>query len=53
MTAAVHYLRFELTAEQVTAFDGPVVLLLDHPAYHEEVELLPATVAELLTDLRD
>ncbi len=53
VTASVHYVRFELTPEQVDAFGaGPVTLALEHPAYREDVELAPFTVAELLTDLR-
>lgn len=51
VTAAVHYIRFEFTPEQVAGFVDGVVLASDHPAYGEEIELLPATVAELRTDL--
>ena len=51
VTSAVHYLRFELSAAAVAAFGGPVVLAIDHPQYLEEIELLPATVAELQRDL--
>ncbi len=51
VTAAVHYVRFEFSPAQVAAFDGSVILALDHPNYLESVELLPATVAELRTDL--
>jgi hypothetical protein len=43
--------RFEFTPEQVDAFTDGTVLAVDHPAYAEEIELLPATVAELRTDL--
>ena len=50
-TAAVHYVRFELSPAHIAAFDGPVVLAIDHPSYREEIELLPETVAELRTDL--
>jgi hypothetical protein len=53
VTSTVHYVRFELTPEQVAAFGaGPVVLGLDHPAYAESAELAPATIAELLRDLQ-
>jgi hypothetical protein len=53
VTAAVHYVRFELTdAEVEVVAAGPVHLALDHPAYLEDVELAPSTVAELLADLR-
>ena len=54
VTAAVHYIRFEFTPEQVAAFGGDagtVILAIDHPNYGEEIELLPATVAELRGDL--
>jgi len=53
VTAAVHYLRFEFSPEQVEAFAaGGVQLRIDHPAYLEAVELSEATQAELLSDLR-
>jgi hypothetical protein len=52
-TASVHYVRFELTPEQVERFEaGPVTLVLDHPAYTEETELSGANRDELLADLR-
>jgi hypothetical protein len=54
VTAAVHYVRFELTDAEVESVAlGPVRLALDHPAYLEEVELASDTVGELLSDLRD
>jgi hypothetical protein len=53
ITASVHYVSFPFTDAQVAAFAaGPVRLAINHPNYGESVELLPATVAELLTDLR-
>lgn len=52
VTAAVHYVQFRFTPEQVAAFGDGVVLASDHPSYREEVELAPATIAELLGDLR-
>ncbi len=53
VTAAVHYVRFELMADQVEAFAaGPVVLAVDHPEYQHAIELTTDTVAELLVDLR-
>ena len=53
VTAAVHYVRFELDDAQIeAAATGPVVLALDHPAYDEAVGLASGTVEELLTDLR-
>jgi hypothetical protein len=52
ITASVHYVHFELDADEVAAFaDGPVTLAMTHPAYPHEVELSDETVAELLTDL--
>ncbi|MGD9997556.1 MAG: DUF3501 family protein [Ilumatobacteraceae bacterium] len=53
VTAAVHYIRFELTPAQVEAFVSPVVLAIDHPDYREAVELLPETIDELRKDLVD
>jgi len=53
ITAAVHYIRFEFTPEQVELFAaGGAQLVCDHPAYGESVELPAFTVAELLADLR-
>ena len=52
VTAAVHYLRWEFTPEQVAAFGaGNVQLRIDHPEYLEVTELSDATRAELLNDL--
>jgi hypothetical protein len=52
-TASVHYVRFELTDEQVDRFaGGPVVLAVNHPNYAEGAHLSEGTVASLLTDLR-
>ncbi|MDP2292579.1 MAG: DUF3501 family protein [Actinomycetota bacterium] len=53
VTAAVHYVTFALTAEQVAAFTDGTVLAIDHPAYLEAVELAPHTIAELRRDLSD
>lgn len=53
ITASVHYVCWELTAEDVAAVEaGPVALVIDHPAYQEATELSAATTAELLEDLR-
>lgn len=53
ITASVHYVRFELDADEVTAFEqDPVALALTHPAYAHEVVLADGTKAELLSDLR-
>ena len=52
ITASVHYIRFELTADEVAAFDGqPVVLAVDHPAYREATPLSEDTRASLSRDL--
>ena len=54
VTSSVHYLHFDLAPEQVERFAaGPVAVAIAHPAYREETELLPSTVDELLTDLRE
>ena len=53
VTAAVHYLRWQLTPEQIDAFAaGPVHLAIDHPAYLAQTELSDTARAELLADLR-
>lgn len=52
VTAAVHYITFDLTPAQVAAFRDGTVLAIDHPNYQEAAVLSPATVAELLGDLR-
>lgn len=52
VTASVHYVRFELTPEEVAAFEaGPVALALAHPAYEHAVPLSEETKASLLRDL--
>ena len=51
VTAAVHYLSFELPKEQRAAFGPGVVLAIEHPQYSEETELSSTTVGELLGDL--
>jgi hypothetical protein len=53
VTAAVHFVEFRFTPEQVAAFGDGVVLAVDHPDYLEAVELAPATVVELSSDLAD
>jgi uncharacterized protein DUF3501 len=53
ITASVHYLRWELTPDQVERFaTGPVTVVCSHPAYPAETVLSDATHAELTTDLR-
>lgn len=55
VTSAVHYIRFPLTPDAVTAFDsGPVRLMIDHVGYPDGrpgVTLADATRAELSGDL--
>ena len=53
-TAAVHYLRFRFTPEQVGEFErGPVTVVVDHPAYEHAATLEPAQHASLARDLVD
>ena len=52
VTAAVHYITFQLTPEQCLAFGQGAVLAIDHPLYREEAALPPATLSVLLADLR-
>lgn len=52
VTAAVHYITFELTPAQRDAFRDGVVVAIDHPEYTEQTELLTTTLRELATDLR-
>jgi hypothetical protein len=53
ITASVHYVYFNLTDDQVAAFEaGPVTLAVAHPAYREATPLSDETRAELLSDLR-
>ena len=52
ITASVHYIRFELTADEVAAFAAePVMLAVDHPAYREATPLTEETRASLSRDL--
>jgi Protein of unknown function (DUF3501) len=51
VTAAVHYITFELTPEQCAAFGPGTVLAIDHPRYMEETELPSTTLSELSDDL--
>jgi hypothetical protein len=53
ITASVHYVRWDLTPDQVERFTaGPVTLVADHPEYTVETPLAADTVAELTADLR-
>jgi Protein of unknown function (DUF3501) len=51
VTAAVHYITFELSPDQCAAFGQGVVVAIDHPQYREETELPGTTVSELSDDL--
>ena len=51
VTAAVHYIGWELTSEQVAAFGAGTVLAVDHPHYQEECGLQATTIDELSADL--
>ena len=54
VTAAVHYIRFEFTSQQVEEFaKGDVQVISTLPNYLETAQLADFTVAELLTDLRE
>ncbi len=53
VTAAVHYITFELSPQQVAGFGDGTVLAIDHPGYREETELSAATLDELAADLGD
>ena len=54
ITASVHYLRWDMTPEQVERFAaGPVTLVSDHASYAVETPLPEAAHAELAGDLRD
>jgi hypothetical protein len=55
-TSAVHFLRFELTAEMSRSLNQGAGLRMgvDHPAYQSTLESVPAgTLASLLRDLQD
>ncbi len=52
VTAAVHFVSFELTFAQIERFrSGEVVLAIDHPEYNESTVLTPDTRSTLLGDL--
>jgi hypothetical protein len=53
VTAAVHYVRWELSPAQIERFAAePVELIVEHASYHASVELPVTTTSELLADLR-
>ena len=52
VTAAVHYLTFNFTSEQIETFrNGPVSVVCNQPNYLEAAALTDSTKAELLADL--
>lgn len=54
ITASVHYVRWDLTPDQVERFAaGPVELVVDHPDLQLATPLSPERAAELLDDLRN
>jgi hypothetical protein len=53
-TAAVHFLKFRFTPDQVSSFtSGPVKVVVDHPEYQEEATLTDAQWGMLMQDLSD
>ncbi len=53
ITASVHYVRWELTPEQVDLVaSGPVSLVADHAAYDYACLVDSTTLGEITTDLR-
>jgi len=54
ITASVHYVRWDLTPDQVERFaSGPVSLVVDHSDLQVSTELSAERSAELLDDLRN
>jgi hypothetical protein len=53
-TAAVHFLKFRFTPEQIASFRrGPVRIVVEHPEYPEEAALNTEQHAALCGDLSD
>ena len=53
VTASVHYVRWELSPDEVAAFEAsPVTLRVHHQEYDEATQLCDETKGELLADLR-
>jgi hypothetical protein len=52
-TSSVHFVRFELTPEMVTAAKAgaAIAMGIDHPEYRYETVIVPATRASLTADL--
>jgi hypothetical protein len=52
ITAAVHYLRFPVAADQIDVLgSGPAAMVAQHPDYQARADLSEATRAELIEDL--
>lgn len=52
VTAAVHFVRFELSPVQIERFrSGPVAVAIDHPEYRERTEISEGARESLLEDL--
>jgi hypothetical protein len=52
-TAAVHFLKFQFTPSEIEMFaSGPVHIVVDHPAYDQDVTLDVEQHETLLADLR-
>ncbi len=53
VTAAVHYVQFEFSGDDIEALaQGGAVLACNHADYLEEIELTAANLTEFLADLR-
>jgi hypothetical protein len=53
VTAAVHYVQFAFTSDDIAALaEGGALLTCDHPAYREVISLTLDNEIELLADLR-
>jgi hypothetical protein len=52
-TSSVHFVRFELTPEMVTAAKAgaAIAMGIDHPEYRYETVIVPETRASLTADL--
>jgi hypothetical protein len=54
ITAAVHFVKFRFTEEQIDMFArGEVHVVVDHPEYDHDVALSPEQHAQLLGDLQE
>jgi hypothetical protein len=53
-TAAVHFLKFRFTPGEIDLFaSGLVHIVVDHPAYDQDIALTAEQHQGLLADLRD